>query len=71
MNKLVNFDILLHPSYREWYFVFIMQSLQYGVPVLQEIYPNVDIIKNNFNGYLFNNEIEMINYIKKIYYNRS
>ena len=48
-----------------------MQSLQYGVPVIARNIPgNVDIIKNNFNGYLFNNEIEMINYIKKIYYNK-
>ncbi len=68
LNKLINFDLLLHPSFREGLSVSIMQSLQYGVPVIARNIPgNIDLIKNNFNGYLFDNEREMIHYIKKIY----
>ena len=68
LNKIINFDILLHPSYREGLSVSIMQSLQYGIPVIARNIPgNKDLIKNNFNGYLFDTEAEMIKSLKKIY----
>ena len=68
INKLVNFDILLHPSFREGLSVSIMQSLQYGIPVIaRNIAGNKDLIRNNYNGYLFNNNIEMLNFLKKIF----
>ena len=72
LNKIINFDILLHPSYREGRSVSIMQSLQYGIPVIARNIPgNKDLIKNNFNGYLFDNEVEMLNSLKKIYLNNN
>ena len=65
INKLVNFDVLLHPSYREGLSVSIMQSLQYGIPVIaRNIVGNKDLIKNNYNGFLFKNNTEMIHYLK-------
>ena len=70
INKLINFDILLHPSYREGLSVSIMQALQYGVPVIaRNIVGNKDLIRNNYNGYLFNNNIEMLNYLNRIFSN--
>jgi len=72
LNKIINFDILLHPSYREGRSVSIMQSLQYGIPVIARNIPgNKDLIKNNFNGYLFDTEVEMLNSLKKIYLNNN
>ena len=63
INKLVNFNILLHPSFREGLSVSIMQALQYGIPVIaRNIAGNKDLIRNNYNGYLFNNNIEMLNF---------
>jgi len=68
IKKIINFNVLLHPSYREGLSVSIMQSLQYGIPVIaRNIAGNKDLIKNNYNGYLFNNDTEMIMYLKKIY----
>ena len=68
VKKIINFNVLLHPSYREGLSVSIMQSLQYGIPVIaRNIAGNKDLIKNNYNGYLFNHDTEMIMYLKKIY----
>ena len=71
ISKIVNFDILLHPSFREGLPVSIMQSLQYGIPVIgRNIVGNKDLIKNNYNGFLFNSDKEMINQLKILYLNK-
>ena len=72
INKIVDFDVLLHPSYREGLSVSIMQSLQYSTPIIaRNIVGNRDLIKNNYNGFLFKTDSQMINQLKILYLNKN
>ena len=71
IQKITNFDVLLHPSFREGLPVSIMQSLQYNIPVIaRNIVGNKDLVKNKYNGFLFNTNKEMINQLRILYLNK-
>ena len=71
IQKITNFDVLLHPSFREGLPVSIMQSLQYNIPVIaRNIVGNKDLVKNKHNGFLFNTNKEMINQLRILYLNK-
>ena len=65
VNEIKKFHILLHLSYREGLPVSVMQALLFGKPVVaRKIRGNEDLIKNNFNGILFNDIAKDKIYIK-------
>jgi len=72
IDKIIDFDVLLHPSFREGLSVSIMQSLQYNTPIIaRNIVGNRDLIKNNYNGFLFKTDKQMIDKLKILYLNKN
>tara|TARA_B100000989_G_scaffold145077_1_gene108092 strand:- start:11400 stop:12488 length:1089 start_codon:yes stop_codon:yes gene_type:complete len=75
-NKIKEYDILLHLSYREGLPVSVMQSLSMGLPVIcYKIRGNEDLIKNRYNGYFvgsYKDVTKIISYLNKnpLVYNR-
>ena len=66
-NKIDSFDLLLHLSEREGLCVSIIQSLSRGVPVIAHNIRGVnDLVSNNFNGFLFDINDDLINIISII-----
>lgn len=61
INKINNYDILLHLSKREGLPVSLMQSLSKGLPVIcYNIRGNIDLVKDNFNGYFVKSYKEVL-----------
>lgn len=61
-------DCLILPSYREGLSKIILEAMSKGIPILGSKVPGIqDIIKNNYNGYLFKpqNKEDLIIAIKK------
>ena len=68
-SKIDSFDILLHLSFREGLPISVLQCLSRGVPVLgHNIRGMNDLIKDNYNGYLFefNEEQKFLQKIKHL-----
>ena len=71
-KEIKNYNLLFHPSFREGLPVSLMQCLSNGLPVIaRDIRGCNDLVKNNYNGYLFDNNKKAINQIIKLYNNRS
>lgn len=69
--KIKNYTLLFHPSLREGLPVSLMQCLSNGIPVVaRDIRGCNDLVKNNYNGYLFDNNEKAINQIIKLYNNK-
>ena len=70
-NKIKNYSLLFHPSLREGLPVSVMESLSNGIPVIaRDIRGCNDLIKNNFNGYLFKKNKDAIKQISGLYNNK-
>ena len=71
-NEIKNYSLLFHPSLREGLPVSLMQCLSNGLPVIaRNIRGCNDLVKNNYNGYLFNDNETAISQIIKLYNNKS
>ena len=69
-NKIKNYSLLFHPSFREGLPVSVMQSLSNGIPVIaRDVRGCNDLIKNNLNGYLFHKNKDVIKQISRLYNN--
>ena len=67
-TKIKNYNLLFHPSFREGLPVSVIQCLSNGLPVVaRDIRGCNDLIKNNYNGYLFKNKSDLIKKILKLY----
>lgn len=67
IDEIKKFDFLLHASFREGLPVSVIQALSCGKPVIgRKIRGNIDLIKNKYNGFLFENIDEVYPIIKKI-----
>ena len=54
-KKIIDFDLLIHPSRREGLSVCILESMALNVPVITTTIRGCeDLIKDNFNGKLYN-----------------
>ena len=72
-DKIINYDLMLHTSYREGLPVSVMQCLNCGIPVFGfNIRGMNDLIKKNYNGNLYeiNEEKKIVNEIAALYHDR-
>jgi len=66
-KKIKKYHILLHLSEREGLPVSVMECLSKGIPVIcYKIRGNVDLIKNNWNGYFIKSYLEVPKLINKL-----
>ena len=66
-RKIKNYDIMLHLSEREVLPVSVMECLSEGVPAIcYKIRGNVDLIKNNSNGYFIKSYHEIPSLINNL-----
>ena len=73
LHELIpKYDFLIHPSYREGLPVSVIQCLSFGLPVIGRNIRGVnDLVKHKFNGYLFNNDDQIIKMIKLLMLNKN
>lgn len=61
------YDFLIHPSFREGLPVSIMQCMSFGLPVIGRNIRGVnDLIKNNYNGLIFEKDSDLLICISKM-----
>lgn len=73
-EKMFFFDLYINPSKREGLPVSVMESMYLGIPIIAtNIRGNRDLIKHNYNGYLYeNNNVEQLYLlVKKILNNKN
>lgn len=70
--KISDYDVLLHLSKREGLPVALIQCLSNGLPIIcYKIRGNIDLVKDNFNGFLINSYKEVENKINYLILNNN